>query len=397
VALLRRAAERELEERLNSQASIVSTLIADELIQGQQPTSDRLGQLVPESDLLTIIDASGKELFRFGSADGPVIVGSAPGPVGTTVRIATSRSALNRRVRGPLVLLGGFAVLSIALGFLLARMMAVRLVRPLEQLAEAAGRLGSGDFSASVPSPSGVVEIDRIARALDASAHRLDQMLIAERSFTGDATHQLRTGLAGIGLQLELLAVSEPSEVAATLARTREQVDRMTGGLDELLALARGSVGQRVEFDLADLVAQHVTDWRARMASAGRSLEFTSTPCLVLATPGFAGQILDILLDNALAHGRGIVRVHVANGTVRVADAGRLDLEDGVDAAEILFTSAVPPTASHGRGLALARRMARADGGRLELVSSSPTVLGLSYPPSVAQYERGSPSTCSER
>ncbi|MFN8023091.1 MAG: HAMP domain-containing sensor histidine kinase [Acidimicrobiales bacterium] len=392
VVLLHRAAQRELEVRLSSQAAAISAAIADDLLQGQLPTAEQLDQVVPAGDVLVILDETGDEVFRTGASPASATAAEAPGPGGTTVVIYASGSALDRRVRGPLVLLGAFVVLAIALAVGLALLIGRRLARPLEQLADAAGRLGGGDFSAAVPPPSGVAEIDRIGGALDASAHRLDQMLIAERSFTGDATHQLRTGLAGIALQLDLLAGHPDDEVRDTVDQTRVQVERLTAGLDELLDLARGAAGQRVELDLAPLVEHHVGDWRRRAAAVGRRIDLVAQPAVVRATPGFVGQAVDILLDNALTHGRGLVLVQVGPSGVTVSDEGSVGGPDdgpsgsgsssapGPDVASRLFASVVPPTASHGRGLALARRMARADGGRLELVRAAPTTFVLAYP-----------------
>lgn len=375
VTLLRRAAERELEVRLSSQASAVSTAIADELLAGQAPTAEMLSRVAPPGDVLVILDGDGNELFRYGAAAAPLVTGTAIGPAGTVVEVATSRSELDSRIRGPILALAAFALGSIVVGGLLAWVVAGRLNRPLERLAASATRLGAGDFSAAVPPPSGIAEIDRISSALDSSAHRLDQMLTAERSFTGDATHQLRTGLAGVGLQLDLIASHDDLDVRAAAAQARSQVDRLTQTLDELLALARGLAVQRTTFDIADIVEHHVADWRTRLHAVGRDIVLHDASLTVRATPGFVGQILDILLDNALTHGAGLVTVDIGDHGVRIGDEGAIPAH----LQQQLFIASVPPTASHGRGLVLARRLAQADGGRLELAAGMRTTFVLSY------------------
>lgn len=380
VVLLQRAAERELEVRLSSQASSVSTAIADQLLAGTLPTVDDIARFVPEGDLLVITDSDGNEVLRFGAADESSVSGSASGPSGTEVTMSTSDAALTRRVRTPLLLLAAFAVAAVALGAVLAALLAARLSRPLEHLATTADRLGGGDFSTAVPPPSGIPEIDGIGAALGSSARRLDRMLTAERSFTGDATHQLRTGLTGIGLQLELLAEHDDPAVRADAAGARQQVDRLSETLDELLALARGGAGeQRVEVDLAVLVGHHVHDWQARAQRAGRGIELRRVGAggvTVRATPGFVGQIVDIVLDNAVRHGRGAIVVEIGDRQVVVRDEGSVEPA----AVERAFGAEAPPDAPHGRGLALARRLARADGARLELVATGPTTFELRYP-----------------
>lgn len=379
VVLLHRAAERELEVRLSSQASSISTAIADQLLQtGQVPPAADIARFVPTGDVL-VITRDGVEQLRYPpeGETGHSVDGSASGPIGFTITMSTSDTALSRRVRTPLTLLGGFAAAAIVLGGVLAAVLGARLTRPLEHLAASADRLGAGDFSTAVPPPSGIPEIDGIGAALGSSARRLDEMLLAERSFTGDATHQLRTGLTGIGLQLQLLGEHSDPQVRADALQALNQVERLSGNLDELLALARGgSGGQRVELDLAVLIGHHVEDWRPRLQQAGRVVDLHRRTSLVRATPGFVGQIVDILLDNAVRHGQGVIEVDVGERRLIVRDSGSAD-HDMIDAA-IGFEAA--PTDPHGRGLALAQRLARADGGSLKLLAAWTTTFELRYP-----------------
>lgn len=384
VVLLRRAAERELEVRLSSQAAAISTLIADELLAGKLPTVDELASFVPPGDSLLITGDDGQEL-HYGDRPSSAITGTAAGPGGTTVRVMADSAALDRRVRGPLLALGAFAIASVGLGALLAAWIGRRLSRPLEQLARSAERLGGGDFSAAVPPASGVAEIDGIGAALRSSADRIDGMLTAERSFAGDASHQLRTGLAGIGLQLELIAGSSDPEARTEAERGLAQVDRLSRTIDELLALSHGGAGgQRREVDLVRLTADHVADWQRRAARTGRQIELVAPPAggvpvtvpRPLANPGFVGQVVDVLVDNALRHGTGRITVTVDARSVTVADRGSVD----PDAVAAAFEHRLTDEHGHGRGLALARRLAREDGGRLDLVVVAPTAFVFTYP-----------------
>jgi signal transduction histidine kinase len=265
----------------------------------------------------------------------------------------------------------------VLLAAVLAAIFGARLTRPLEQLAASAGRLGAGDFSAALPPVSGIREIDDIRATLAMSANRLDKTLSSERSFTGDATHQLRTGLTGIALQLQLLATHEDEAVRADASHALAQTDRLTATLDELLDLARGGRGsQRITVQLHEIALEHRGDWLNRFQLARRGLLCHGASVTVMATPGFVGQIIDILLDNALRHGRGDVRIELRERTLRISDEGTITERT----AEGLFRGSDDPAAPHGRGLALARRLAQADGGRLELVSRSPTTFVLTMP-----------------
>jgi signal transduction histidine kinase len=93
------------------------------------------------------------------------------------------------------------------------------------------------------------------------------------------------------------------------------------------------------------------------------------------------GQALDVLLDNALRHGGGPIRVVVE----AAGDHGHLTVEDqgpGIDpeAGARLFERRVGGAGVHGIGLALARTLVQADGGRLDLVRASPASFRITLP-----------------
>jgi signal transduction histidine kinase len=269
------------------------------------------------------------------------------------------------------------AVFALIAAALLAAIQARQLARPLERLARSAGRVGDGDFTAP-SSASGIDEIDDIARSLRLSANRVDRMLEAERSFTADATHQLRTGLTGISIRLELLERHADPEVTSEATAVLEQTHELNAALDELLAVARrGSTGERSIVDLVDIVDDHLDDWRARFDAQRRQLAVTTGRTIpAKATPGLVGQIFNVLLQNSLHHGSGTVLVLVEGTSITIEDEGH-----GIADADVpsLFERPTDHQAAHGRGLALARRLAESDGGRLELVRRRPAQFRLSY------------------
>lgn len=269
------------------------------------------------------------------------------------------------------------AVFALLAAAMLAAVQARQLAQPLERLARSAGRVGDGDFTAP-SAASGIDEIDDIARSLRLSASRVDRMLEAERSFTADATHQLRTGLTGISIRLELLERHSDPEVASEAADVLEQTHELSAALDELLAVARkGSTGERAVVELVDIVDDHIDDWRNRVDAKRRQLVVTTGHTLpVNATPGLVGQIFNVLIENSLRHGRGTVAVLVEGTSITLEDEGRGIEDDDVAA---LFERPTSHQEAHGRGLALARRLAESDGGRLELIRRRPAQFRLSY------------------
>mgnify|MGYP006181805947 CR=1 FL=1 len=93
------------------------------------------------------------------------------------------------------------------------------------------------------------------------------------------------------------------------------------------------------------------------------------------APPPHALNALNVLMENSLRHGRGTVALLVSDTNVLIEDEG-----NGIDEskASTIFDRPTDHQAAHGRGLSLARRLAEADGGRLELVALQPATFRLS-------------------
>ncbi|BDZ42834.1 hypothetical protein GCM10025865_21330 [Paraoerskovia sediminicola] len=204
--------------------------------------------------------------------------------------------------------------------------------------------------------------------------------LAAERQFAADASHQLRTPLTALSMRLEEITLASDDEAVQEEARiSLEQVERLVGVVDDLLRQSRQAHGGTTEpVVLLDVVNQLEEEWIPTFAKAKRSLVIdVPEDERVLATPGGLAQVLATLVENSLKHGGGTTTIRSrASGTsgavvIEVADEG-----DGVpdDLAPHIFERSVTSGAGTGLGLALARDLAAADGGRLKLSERRPAV-----------------------
>jgi signal transduction histidine kinase len=276
-----------------------------------------------------------------------------------------------------LILAGTVLVLAALAAIGLAR----RLVRPVAELADAATRLGDGDFAIRT-ARSGIGEVDRAAAALDSTAERLGAVLERERSFSADASHQLRTPLTALRVHLAAATDAAGPAIQADLAAAMVDVDRLERTVNDLIALAR-DVSVADDVDLPGLLADAEQVWAPRFAEARRRLVVSApeAPPTLRASRPAIDQVLEVLLTNAERHGQGTVTVAIrdipAGLALEVSDEG-----DGVDGdPDAVFTRRGTGAAGHGIGLALARSLAEAEGGRLFLrTDTATTTFALLFP-----------------
>jgi signal transduction histidine kinase len=336
-----------------------------------------LGDGPPAADV-TVRAAVGDDPVS-GEYDGDIVVAvpvNVEGAPRLVIRAVTPRSEVYLHVG--LVWLGmvGLAVLALALVWVLSRRFAARLAGPLEELAIAARRLGDGDFSVRGPH-SGIPEIDGVGSALDSTADRLGALLERERAFSADASHQLRTPLAGLRLELESALEDPGRDPRAAIVAGIAATDRLQNTVEDLLSLARDTPRSAHPLDLEGLLVELRTQWGVR--ETGRVLVIRRDHDVppVAASAAAVRQVLTVLLDNAATHGTGTV-------TLAVRDAGgalAIDVGDegpGITSSEAeLFTRRSARAGGYGIGLALARSLAEAEGGRLRLTRPAPPVFTL--------------------
>ncbi|GLY34014.1 two-component sensor histidine kinase [Amycolatopsis sp. NBRC 101858] len=384
---------------LERAADAAALAVSDELAAGRAPTvpprgdddeaEGAVGVYAPDGRLLAGHGpASGGPLEqRAASATVDVVTGHESGDLVLTVPVVSGarvtgvvRAALpvsELRLRVGLTWLGmaGLAVVAIGASWLMARRFTTRLVRPLEELATAAGQLGDGDFTVRGPR-AGIAEIDRVGEALDATAARIGSTLERERAFSAEASHQLRTPLTGLRLQLEAALETPGADPHAAIRAGIASADRLERTIEDLLALGRERRAPRAELDLDALLEEVRQAGEALLAPHGRALRITrQDPPPARVAVAAVRQVLGVLLDNAATHGRGTVTLLARDA----GDALAIDVADeGPDLGETdPFATAA---AGHGIGLRLARSLAEAEGGRLRLSRPDPPTFTLLLP-----------------
>jgi heavy metal sensor kinase len=249
-------------------------------------------------------------------------------------------------------------------------------LRPVEAMRRRAAEISAETSAERLPLTNARDEIHRLGETLNAMLDRLDAGLRRERRFVADAGHELRTPLALLQTELEL-ALRRPrtaAELEGALRSAAEEVDRLARLADDLLVLASTADGrlplQTSTFTAGELLEGVARRFRPRAAAAGRELEAVSAPGLALSADRLRlEQALGNLVDNALRHGKGAVRLEAtADGrgvALRVSDRGSGFPPGLLPRAFERFSRADEARARGGAGLGLAivEAVAHAHGG----------------------------------
>jgi signal transduction histidine kinase len=366
--------------RLERRADAVALRVARAESAGTPVTAALVADLLPRDQAVEVtIDGRRLTLGRQPPAGALRVTSGDGGPLRATLLAPPG-------VRGDDVgtvwlAIAGLAVLALGAAVGLATVQARRLAAPLEELSRRVERVGEPAYD-DRPVAGNVPEIDRVQVALNRADDRLADLIRREREFTANASHQLRTPLTGLRMRLEEIRVlARDHEMTSEADAAMTQVDRLVTTIEHLETTARRRDDAPRPVDVADLVAEHVEAgrWPVRLREAGRELEVAVTPPLrARVDPETVRQVLDVLLQNALQHGSGPVRVATARqgafARLRVVDDGRA----GGPAADRIFARGVG--SGSGIGLTVARELARRDGGDLLLRDAATTTFEALFP-----------------
>jgi two-component system OmpR family sensor kinase len=266
-----------------------------------------------------------------------------------------------------------------------AAVLAWYVATPIRSLRRAFDAAAQGDLDFRVGGGMGTRrdELADLGRDFDRMAEQVKRLVDGQRRLLHDVSHELRSPLArlqaAVGLARQL-----PANLEDSMDRIEREAMRMDRLVDELLTLSRVEAGmgaaESERVDLALLVTEVAAD-AAFEAEGGSAAVSIDTDVVALGTASVEGspemlhRALENVVRNAVRHSPSGGRVRIAGSHDRQRHEVRITVEDegpGVDAAllEAIFDPffrGTPTAASrgHGLGLAIARRVVEAHGGRI--------------------------------
>jgi signal transduction histidine kinase len=259
-----------------------------------------------------------------------------------------------------------------------------RALRPVAALRKGAQEITAADLADQrLPVPDAHDEIYRLAVTLNAMLDRIDAATKRQRTFVGDAAHELRSPLASLRLQLEVAQrVGPAKDWPGMLDEVLSDVDRLDQLVKDLLALARsdeagGVLRRREPVALDQLVTDVADDYLDARVPVRSSTDAVS----VDGDPEALRRVVVNLLDNAVRYARSQVSVDIAvngNGTAElvIRDDGPGIPEDERERVFDRFyrthESRSRDTGGTGLGLPIVRDVVRAHGGTVSLADNHP-------------------------
>lgn len=355
---------------------------------GVEPTPEMLGEMLFSGEHLVYVAPDGARVEATAETDHDDaahgesdLTATEDVAGGGTVSLTRHVEVVNARVAAALLPLVLVALVLVVAAAVVALWLSRRLARPFTELAGVAAAIGRGDFDVEVPRYR-VPEANEVGRALRTSARELDALVRRERDFAAHASHELRTPITAMRLELEDLALSPqtPPDVVERLSAALGQLDRLSATVAEMLDSSRESrLGSRMAIDLTALVRDAVARWSA-LAPARRIVMSGDEVVAVRMPPGALIQVMDVLIGNAVTHGQGDVVVEVSRTPayveVLVGDQGL---------REHAAAGTGRPVARGAGGLATATETVEALGGQLRLCDTAHTTFGVVLPTAVRE------------
>lgn len=265
-------------------------------------------------------------------------------------------------------------------------------LRPVESIRRRAAAITSADLSQRVPIPFGTDEIAHLAATMNDMLARIERSTIRQRQFVGDASHELRSPLAALQIQLDVALLEKQSgKNSLALGEMREQVARMTMLIEDLLFLAnsneRSPMTHPARVDLDEIVFEEARRLRT-MGGPTVSVRVLNA-VRVQGSSRDLSRMLRNIGDNAHDHADSaikiILKVNGAFAEIHIVDDGgginEADREKIFARFSRLDDSRVRDTRGGGSGLGLsiARQIAESAGGTIAVQSRTDNGRGTEF------------------
>lgn len=379
--LAARVSEREGRMAIDLPPAAERALREDEADKVYFAVRDSQGRLVAGDDAVPVMPARAGAPASDGVVAGeavrlvahPVMAGQQQGIVVVAKTLRKRGQARAAIVRAMLPLAAVFTLASIGLVWFSV----TNALSPLNRV-RAGIQARSADDASPIVAPDVPLEVAPVVQAFNGLLERVREGAQAQQDFLANVAHQLRTPLAGLRTQIELLAQQRPAADASSLNMMQASTERMIRQVNQLLAMARAEPGPlrktRMErLSLDQLLEESIQHFVEQALRKDIDLGFDLQPTMVTGDRFLLRDLVDNLVDNAIRYtpAKGAVTVscfpHLGGGMLTVEDSG-----PGIPPAKRAavfqrFQRLDEKTTGSGLGLAIVRDIATVHGASVAI------------------------------
>ena len=309
------------------------------------------------------------------------------GRVSGVIQVGLSRENLDKTLRRFLWVMAGIFPVALLLagggGWVLAR----KALKPVDQMTETARRISAEHLDRQVQGSGAGDELDRLAQTLNEMLSRLNTAFQEVRQFSADASHELQTPLTVLKGEIEvgLRSPRKPEEYQAILRSVLEETDRIARLVEGLLLLSRSDAGvlrmDRRPVNLKGLIEEVIH--QVQPLAGLHSVSLRTGPvelAQIQGDPDHLRRLLLNLVDNGIKYTQpgGSVEISLRRdekfAILQVSDTGiGIPKEDQEKVFRRFYRTAAARAQGEsgaGLGLAIARSIVEAHGGRIEVQSA---------------------------
>jgi signal transduction histidine kinase len=284
-----------------------------------------------------------------------------PGTPGAQI---TGVSVRSPSFPGLLVQYGILLAALVAMAFGLAWPVAERILRPLRQITDTARRITGEDLHERLALGGPADELTELGDTFDAMLARLEAAFADQQLFAANAAHELRTPLAVMRAELDLLLTGpppSPAEVRDTATRLRRTVLGSERMLERLLTLTRGMLapGEREPASLDQIAEQALAAAAETVRVQGLAIRPGLHEACAYGDPSLLGELADNLIDNAVKYNcpGGWISVNTRTDgdrvILKISNSGQQIADADLDGLLEPFRRAGQQRTGNGSGLGL--------------------------------------------
>lgn len=274
------------------------------------------------------------------------------------------------------------SLITLIIAFGISVLFATRISNPLKLLNVKTKEIASGNYRDKIVHHTNIIEADDLIDSVNALASTLEAQQTIKKQMARDYAHEFRTPLAVIQSNLEGIidGVFEPtSERIESIRQEILRLSRMVSEIDKIVEIEKSHASlKKEEFDLRELLQQTILSFENEAVSKNIKLQLNAEPCKIIGDRDKISQLVINLMSNALKYtdeGQVVITLKSYRDVAcfSIADTGIGISDDDLPYIfEHLYRSdksRTRDTGGAGIGLSVAKSIANAHGGKIEVTS----------------------------